>query len=85
MNNRDHPQTSDHLEAALEASCDTLVTLQLIRSRGGDDVGGAEGHVTRAIRSLRRAIAELRLAGAQDANALALGFVANSGSGAGDP
>ena len=71
----DHEAGPDHLDAALEASCDTLVALQSIRALGADEIKGAEGQATRAIKSLRRAIAELRKLRRQHADALSLGFV----------
>jgi len=86
MNDPPDPGTvSDHLDAALEASCDTLVVLQSIRALGADDVGGGEGQLTRAIKSLRRAIAELRKARREQPAALALGFVMDTPSGGRDP
>ncbi len=55
----------DHYEAALEASCETLVTMEAIRAWAMSRSAEA-GHIveqtTRAIRSQRQAIAELRLA-----------------------
>jgi hypothetical protein len=65
----------DHVEAALEASCDTLVVLQLLRALGADDISGAEGQATQAIRSLRAAIAELRAAQELRGSGIAAGFV----------
>jgi hypothetical protein len=64
----------DHLKAALEASCETLVALQVIEAAPVDD-DGLKRHTARAIRSLRRAIEELRTERAERASALAFGFV----------
>lgn len=76
MNDLPRPGTvPDHLEAALEASFDTLVALALIQTWGADAIWGAEGQATEAIKSLRRAIAELRSACAHRSSALAHGFV----------
>jgi hypothetical protein len=65
---------SDRFEAALQASCDALIELQLIRAQlaGGTDV---EAHATRAISALQRAIAEFRSAYRLEPGALDVGFV----------
>lgn len=69
----------DHLEAAIEASCETLVALQLIGETAADQEGvGAQ--TRRAIRSLRRAIDELRTERAERASAVAFGFVVGAPS-----
>ena len=68
----------DHYQAALEASCDTLITLQLLRASAtgsSAEVGDVEGQITLAIRSQRRAIAELRLAKTEPGNTPVIGFV----------
>jgi hypothetical protein len=75
----------DHYEAALEASCDTLIALQVIGASVTSpvEVGGVESQlmraisrqVTRAIRSQRRAITELRLARNEPERTPILGFV----------
>jgi hypothetical protein len=76
----------DHYEAALEASCDTLIALQVIRASATSpavEVGRVETQlmraisrqVTRAIRSQRRAIAEVRLARNEPETTPILGFV----------
>lgn len=77
MNDSHYPASPDHLDPALEASCEALVALQLMRTLGGDQIQGAEGQMSRAIKSLRLAIAELRMARIQRASALAHGFVAD--------
>ena len=64
----------DCTEAALEASCATLVALQLLGASADDDPHGTRqltGHIT----SVRRAIAELRAARGETSNPLAFGFV----------
>lgn len=63
----------DRLEAAVEASCEALIELQLIRAAGGEEV---KVHANRAIDSLRRAIVELRAARGERPSVLAPGFVA---------
>ena len=75
---RDYLPALDRIEAALEASCGALVTLESINPGAADalrDVDGMRGHVGLAIRSLRRAIEELRLAQSNGSSALAIGFV----------
>jgi hypothetical protein len=70
--------TVDHYEAALEASCDTLITLQLLHASAEEastPVAEVERHISRAIRSLRHAITELRLAHGERRNMLTMGFV----------
>jgi hypothetical protein len=62
----------DRLEAALEATCDALIELQLIRTVGGNEVNA---HANLAIDSLRRAIVELRAGRGEQPSALAPGFV----------
>jgi hypothetical protein len=63
-----------HIEAALEASCETLVALELMRAaaRDGDPISNQARH---AIKSLRRAITELRSSSEEPVSALAYGFV----------
>ncbi|MBV8946736.1 MAG: hypothetical protein JO286_25550 [Solirubrobacterales bacterium] len=63
-----------HLEAALEASCATLVTLEATKTELGD-APVVEARLEDAIASLRQAIAAIRVVQAAEANALALGFV----------
>ncbi len=78
---RDYLPALDRIEAALEASCGALVTLESINSEGGDgsdDPDGLRTHVGMAIRSLRNVIEELRLAQNNGACALAIGFVLNA-------
>lgn len=67
----------DHVEAALEASCDALITLQLIHASAmspSAEVGDIEDQITQAIRSQRHVIAELRLL-RNEGNSPILGFV----------
>jgi hypothetical protein len=67
-----HSLARDSLEAALEASCEALVRLELIREVGGDAL---KAHADLAIDSLRRAIADIRAARGEHQSALAAGFV----------
>jgi hypothetical protein len=81
-----HPPDSgaalEHIRTALEAGCEALLTMQLLRARAvgaaaptsGDDV-----QLVQAIESLRRGIAELRLACHEEAGVLTLGFVVGAG------
>lgn len=77
------PSTTDHLQTALEAGCDALITLQALSSRisllagsgGVVDAGRTSLQLTHAIDALRAAIAELRLARDTELSGLALGFV----------
>ena len=77
---RDYLPALDGIEAALEASCGALVTLESINTtnadRGeSDDRDGVRRHVALAIRSLRSVIEELRLAQNNGECAFAIGFV----------
>jgi hypothetical protein len=63
---------TDNLQSALEASCDALMMVESARFTGDF---GADGHVERAIESLRGAIDELRLARDEEASMVGLGFV----------
>ena len=67
----------EHYEAALEATCDTLITLQLVNAAAaaGEEIGDVEEGINGAISSLRSAIAELRLAHTEEQTARVLGFV----------
>ncbi len=67
----------DHYEAALQASCDTLIALQLLSAAEGsrDEMGDVQARIDVAISSLRSAITELRLAHAEERNARVVGFV----------
>jgi hypothetical protein len=90
-----HPQTAmtdppesrtavDHYEAALEASCDALITLQLIHASATSslaEIEDVEGQITRAIKTLQRATAELRLARTERRNKLISGFVVETYTG----
>ena len=82
---RDYLPALDRIEAALEASCGALVTLESINSAaadGSDNADGMRDHVALAIRSLRDVIEELRLAQSNGACTLAIGFVLKGNGGA---
>ncbi|MGA2009947.1 MAG: hypothetical protein ABSH51_05340 [Solirubrobacteraceae bacterium] len=69
----------DRVETALEASCGVLVTLESIHRHADESTSElltVQAHVQQAIESLRRAIAELRLARTKSPSPMALGFVA---------
>jgi len=75
-----HPRDSlpvlDHIEAALESTCDALMSLESIDIRAATpDAKNVHGHVAKAILSLRHVIGELRDAQQRGASGLALGFV----------
>ena len=75
----------DHLEAALEAICATLVALEVAASgtrKGPHDMPLVEATIGDAIGSLREAIAGLRRLDDIETSMLAFGFVlaADSGS-----
>jgi hypothetical protein len=75
---RDYLPALDRVEAALEASCGALVTLESISPRAADGAGGTDTtqrHLGRAISALRDAIEELRLAQSNGSSAPAMGFV----------
>jgi hypothetical protein len=75
---RDYLPALDRIEAALEASCGALITLESLGCGATDGVGDTNGlqeHIGRAIRALRTTIDELRAAQSDGAGALALGFV----------
>lgn len=68
----------DHLEAALEASCATLINLECSRVRARDlasDERRLQEQISSAITSLREAISELRAMHDAQASMLAFGFV----------
>jgi hypothetical protein len=77
------PSTTDHLQTALEAGCDALITLQALSSRvslvagsgGVLDAVRAGVQLTHAIDALRASIGELRLARDNELSGLGLGFV----------
>jgi hypothetical protein len=62
----------DRLEAVLQASCETLIALQVIRAGAHGEV---KTYAEQAIDSLRRAVVELRAASGEEPSALAHGFV----------
>ena len=71
---RDIQPALGHLEAALEASCASLIVLESTRD-GVVDVRAVHGQITRAVESLRSGIAELRAAHHVETSMLAFGFV----------
>jgi hypothetical protein len=73
---RDHLPALDRIEAALEASCGILVTLESL-SLDPHPPASMQDHVARAVRFFRDAIEELRQAQNNAANEHALGFVMN--------
>lgn len=75
---RDYLPALDRIEAALEASCGALITLESLNCRATgstDEADGMQEHIGQATRSLREAIESLRAAQSDGADALALGFV----------
>ncbi len=73
---RDHLPLLDNIEAAIDATCGTLMSLESINVPAAmADVENVQGHVAKAILSLRHAIGELRGAQQRGASGLALGFV----------
>ena len=82
----DHARvTLDRIEAALDAACGALVTVDSITPGAGaglSDTDGMQRHLGLAIRSLREAIAELRLARSNGSSALAIEFVLKGNAGA---
>jgi len=65
---------ANSIEAALEASCATLVALERLRASAGPDPHRTAS-LTRYIQLTRRAISELRRGHDDTANPLAYGFV----------
>ena len=75
---RDYLPTLDRIEAALEASCGALITLESLNCPASAREGEADAvqhHIEQAIGSLRKAIESLRAAQSDGADALAFGFV----------
>jgi hypothetical protein len=75
---RDYLPALDRIEAALEASCGALVTLESITpgaAKGPKDIDTTQRHLGLAVSALRDAIEELRLAQSNGSSALAIGFV----------
>jgi hypothetical protein len=66
-----------HLEAALEASCATLMALESARIAGGKaaDASAMQVQITNAIASLRCAMSELRAMHDVETSMVAFGFV----------
>jgi hypothetical protein len=76
----------DHVEAALEASCDALIALQLVRVLVAEDPVDLQAvHVqaSEAVDCLRQAVDELRLTLTRDPSSVSLGFVLRAPSRAG--
>lgn len=68
----------EHLEAALEATCASMVILEAIRATRHEGVPNTrliEAQMVNAIASLRQAIAELRRLHDTETSVLAFGFV----------
>ena len=67
---------SDHIRAATEATCEALLAIELLEAADGPDRSVQDHvHLSQAAASLRRAVAELRLASADPSGVLTLGFV----------
>jgi hypothetical protein len=75
----DHPrmptEAAEHVHSALEASCDALIALETISAGVADEQHAVRATVAPAMRAVRLAIAEMRLALGDDVNTLATGFV----------
>jgi hypothetical protein len=84
-NPRDYLPALDQIEAALEASCGALITLESLSSGAAERAGTdpAQDPLGRAISSLREVIDALRLAQCDASDALALGFVLEGSPAAG--
>ena len=68
--------TSDHVRAATEATCEALLAIELLQSLDDPDRSVQDRrHLSQATASLRRALAELRLASTDPPGVLTLGFV----------
>jgi hypothetical protein len=75
---RDIQPTLRHLEAALEATCATLMALEsatLVSERGAVDSSAVQCQIRTAITSLRDAMSELRALHEVETSMLAFGFV----------
>ena len=75
---RDYLPALDGIEAALEASCGALITLESLGRGATRPAGKADGMqepIAQAMRSLKQAIESLRAARTDGTGALALGFV----------
>jgi hypothetical protein len=81
VSSQDLRTSADHIAAALEATCETLITLQLLSmaelaiAAGANDV---QAQLLQASESLRRAIAELRMLRDDQPGVLTMGFVVES-------
>ena len=71
---RDIQPALAHLEAALEASCASLIALESIRDQAVD-ARPVHDQITRAVESVRAAIADLRAVHDSDTSMFAFGFV----------
>ena len=70
--------TLKQLEVALEVCCDALMAVVAMSAHEHDaesQLHDVEHRITRAINSLRGAMAELRLAQSEETSALAFGFI----------
>jgi hypothetical protein len=65
----------NHLEAALEASCATLMALESSRLGTEDGASAVQCQLRQAIASVREAIAEMRALHEVETSMLAFGFV----------
>lgn len=80
---RDIQPALGHLEAALEASCATLICLESGRIRARElepEAWTLQEQIGEAIRSVREAISELRAMHDVEASVLAFGFVLRTSS-----
>ena len=68
--------TSNHIRAATEAGCEALLAIELLEAADGPERSVQDrSHLSQATASVRRALAELRLALTDPPGALTLGFV----------
>jgi hypothetical protein len=82
MNDSPSSGLRSDLQIALEASCDALVAMQLVRSNATDR--SLRAAAMTAISALRRAITELRAAEDAGTSLLASGFVLERRTGSDD-
>jgi hypothetical protein len=75
MTQRDIQPTLDHLDAALEASCASLMALESTRLNAPDASAPVHCQLRQAIASVREAIAEMRALHEVETSVLAFGFV----------
>lgn len=75
---RDIQPALGHLEAALEETCATLMALESAKIAGGEaamNAAAMQGHISKAIASVRYAISEMRALHDVETSTLAFGFV----------